>query len=240
MSKYGVGADSWLVRLLKYLERVSFNFADYVITITEPIQELLIERGLPRSRSVVIMNSADEARFGSSPNPADTSKDSDTFVMMYHGTLTRIYGLDIAIEAFSLAHADMPGSELRIVGSGPEETVLASLVRERGLGASIKMPGSVPAAEIPGWLRECDLGILPIRRDVFLDFAFPNKLPEFIIMGIPVLMSRLKTIRHYFRTQQSCRFGQANDSDLSGSRDACATGGESQAGIRPDRLGSNG
>jgi glycosyltransferase involved in cell wall biosynthesis len=214
MSKYGVGADSWLVRLLKYLERVSFNFADYVITITEPIQELLIERGLPRSRSVVIMNSADEARFGSSPNPADTSKDSDTFVMMYHGTLTRIYGLDIAIEAFSLAHADMPGSELRIVGSGPEETVLASLVRERGLGASIKMPGSVPAAEIPGWLRECDLGILPIRRDVFLDFAFPNKLPEFIIMGIPVLMSRLKTIRHYFSEEALCYFEPNNPADL--------------------------
>ena len=27
-----------------------------------------------------------------------------------------------------------------------------------------------------------------MRRDVFLEFAFPNKLPEFIIMGKPVLM----------------------------------------------------
>jgi glycosyltransferase involved in cell wall biosynthesis len=56
----------------------------------------------------------------------------------------------------------------------------------------------VPATEIPGWLSQCDTGILPIRRDVFLDFAFPNKLPEFIIAGKSVIISRLKAIRHYF------------------------------------------
>jgi glycosyltransferase involved in cell wall biosynthesis len=40
--------------------------------------------------------------------------------------------------------------------------------------------------------------VLPIRRDVFLDFAFPNKLPEFIISDIPVIVSRLKAINYYF------------------------------------------
>src|SRR5213080_4303210 len=68
MSKYGIASSSWLVRVMTYLERISMNFADHVITITEPIQDLLISRGLPRSKSTVIMNAADEALFCPGPS----------------------------------------------------------------------------------------------------------------------------------------------------------------------------
>jgi len=47
-----------------------------------------------------------------------------------------------------------------------------------------------------------------------LDFAFPNKLPEFVIMGKPVLMSRLKTIRRYFSEQSLAYFEPNNPEDL--------------------------
>ena len=214
MSKYGIAENSWMIRVLQYLEKISFECADYVLTISEPIQDLLIQRGLRPSKSVVIMNAADEVRFQSSTKESDATGHSDSFAMMYHGTLTRLYGLDIAIEAFSLAHADMPGSELWILGSGTEEKTLACLARERGVTESVKLIGSVPSAEIPSWLRKCDAGILPIRRDVFLDFAFPNKLPEFVIMGKPVLMSRLKTIRRYFSEESLAYFEPNNPEDL--------------------------
>ena len=48
MSKYGMDRDSRVVQLLTFLERHSFNFADHVITINEPILELLVGRGLRR------------------------------------------------------------------------------------------------------------------------------------------------------------------------------------------------
>jgi glycosyltransferase involved in cell wall biosynthesis len=171
-----------------------------VITINEPIQDLLVGRGLTRARSTVIMNSVDEARFRSSAKASvvtDAAADP-AFVMMYHGTLTRLYGLDIAIEAFGTAHQEMPGAELWILGSGPESVSLQSLAQQRGLASKVKLVGVVQPADIPEWLSKCDAGILPIRRDVFLEFAFPNKLAEFIIMGKAVLVSRLKAIRHYF------------------------------------------
>ena len=134
--------------------------------------------------------------------------------MMYHGTLTRIYGLEIAIEAFRIAQVDMPKAEFWILGSGPEEGELASLARKHGLDSKVKLFGKVAPADIPGCLDQCDAGILPIRRDVFLDFAFPNKLAEFIIMGKPVLMSRLKAIRHYFSEDALAYFEPNNPADL--------------------------
>ena len=214
ISKYGIAEDSWLVRLLQFQEKISFNCADHVITINEPIQGLLARRGLPSQKTTVVMNAADEGRFLPSSHAAAIDDRSRAFVMVYHGTLTRIYGLDIAIEAFSMAHGEMPGSELWILGSGPEQSVLAGLARERGLTSDVKMVGQVPSADIPAWLNKCDVGVLPIRRDVFLDFAFPNKLPEFIIMGKPVLMSRLRTIRHYFSEEALSYFEPNNSADL--------------------------
>src|SRR5438093_944922 len=91
-SKYGITEDSWPVRLLRRVEKVSFDYADYVITVNDPIQDLLVSRGLSPAKSIVVMNAADEARFASNPNRSVTRESSDRFVMMYHGTLTRIYG----------------------------------------------------------------------------------------------------------------------------------------------------
>ena len=216
MSKYGIAANSWTIRLLTYLEKISVRFADRVITINEPIEDLLAGRGLLRSKSTVVMNAVDEARFAaiSSSSSALLPQDRNKFVMMYHGTLTKIYGLDIAIEAFALAHQDMPGAELWILGSGSEKDALAELAQARGLASKVKLLGQVAATEIPAWLSRCDAGILPIRRDVFLDFAFPNKLPEFIIMGRVVLMSRLGAIRHYFSEGALAYFEPNDPADL--------------------------
>jgi glycosyltransferase involved in cell wall biosynthesis len=216
MSKYGMAENSFAVRLMKYLEKISVKFADHVITINEPIENLLADRGLSRAKSTVIMNAVDEDRFVASltPAPDPGSRDPEKFVMMYHGTLTRIYGLDIAIEAFALAHQKMPGAELWILGSGPEQDNLADLARDRGIASKVKLIGQVEAVEIPAWLNQCNVGILPIRRDVFLDFAFPNKLPEFIIMGKAVLMSRLKAIGHYFGEDGLAFFEPNNHQDL--------------------------
>jgi len=215
MSKYGIGPTSGWIRLLEHVERISFDFADHVITINEPIQDLLVSRGLPRAKSTVITNSADEARFASCAG-SDPAKPASAprFVMMYHGTLTGLYGLDIAIEALATVHKEIPGAELWILGSGPEKTRLVRLAQERGLALKVRFVGQVTPEEIPGWLKKCDAGVLPIRRDVFLEFAFPNKLPEFIIMGKPVIVSRLRAICHYFSADALAFFEPNDRNDL--------------------------
>jgi glycosyltransferase involved in cell wall biosynthesis len=216
MSKYLIAERALLIRVLKWLERISFDFADRVITINQPIQEVLVRRGLRASKATVIMNAVDEARFAAvSHRPAATDTTSvGRFVMMYHGTLTRTYGLDVAVEAFAIAHEQMPGAEMWILGSGPEQRTLAELARRRGLESTVKLIGQVPSKEIPAWLAQCDMGLLPFRRDIFLDLAFPNKLPEFIVMGKVVAIARLKAIRHYFSEDALAYFEPSDPSDL--------------------------
>lgn len=217
MSKYEVGAGHRQVRLAAWIEKISVGYADHVITINEPIQTLLEGRCLSASKTTIIMNAADEALFASAANasePSGSAAARPKFLMMYHGTLTRIYGLDIAIEAFGLAQNDMPGSELWILGGGPEKSSLEQLVRKLGLESRVRFVGSVLPQEIPQWLSRCHIGVLATRRDVFLDFSFSNKLSEYIIMGKAVISSRLRTIRHYFSEDALAFFEPEAPSDL--------------------------
>jgi glycosyltransferase involved in cell wall biosynthesis len=216
-SKYKVKQNSWLVRILIFVERISVDFADHVITINDPIEDLLIERGLSKSKSTIIMNSVDETFF-TSPRDANglvaAIADPAKFVMMYHGTLTHIYGLDIAVEAFAVAHQEMPGAEMWIVGSGPEKSPIEALSRSLGLESKIKCIGRVLPQEVPLWLKRCDIGMLPTRQDPFLDLSFSSKLSEYIIMGKAVIASRLKTINCYFSDEALAFFEPNNPSDL--------------------------
>ena len=216
MSKYQVAEDHWLVRLAGAIEGASMRYADHVITINQPIQQLLAARGLPPGKCTVIMNAVDDELFrtGGEKLPADPSDGKATFVMMYHGTLTRIYGLDIALEAFGKVHQEMPGAEFWILGKGPEEKALREQARRLGLDSKVRFIGAVLPHEIPAWLRRCHAGVLPTRQDVFLDLSFSNKLSEYIVMDKPVIASGIRTIRYYFSDGALAFFEPENPADL--------------------------
>ena len=217
MSKYGKSEKALSIRLHKFIEWLSFKFADHVLTINEPINKLLEGRGLRTSKTTVIMNAVDDALFASAATTSapEIAGANATFVMMYHGTLTHIYGLDISIGAFAKVHQQMPGAEFWILGGGTEKKSLEALAQKLGLGGKVKFIGNVLPQEVPQWLKRCDAGVLATRRDVFLDFSFSNKISEYIIMGKAVVASRLKAIRHYYSEEAFAFFEPHNVEELS-------------------------
>lgn len=216
ISKYQMAPDSFIIKALEVVEQWSLRYADAVININHPIEDVLVERGMAREKSTIVMNSVDEEFFASaakSDTEAPVASDA-TFVMMYHGTINHIYGLDIAVDAFSRVHQQMPGAELWIVGTGSEKDALAEQIRQVGLDAKVKLVGRVLPREIPRLLKRCDMGVLSTRQDVFLDLSFSNKLSEYVIMGKAVIASRLRTMNHYFSDQALAYFEPNNPSDL--------------------------
>jgi len=212
MSKYGVPENHLIIHLLKWQEKLSMKFADKVILINDPIKELLEQRGLPKGKAAVVMNSVNEKLFAVTQDLQQNQ--NQAFVFMYHGTLTPIYGLDIALKAFANVHELLPDAEFWIIGDGPERNKLESLARHLGVKDIIKFLGTLPQQEIPAWLALCDVGVLPTRQDSFLDLSFSNKLPEYIIMGKPVIISRLKSIRRYFSENALAYFEPHDQYDL--------------------------
>lgn len=188
----GAGVARWLVRLQ---ERLACRFADHVITVSEHWRRRLIERGVPAARCSVLMNLADPRIFtpqARRPPPADRLR------LIYHGTITRRYGLDLLVEAIGLARAEAPGLAAQIVGAGELVEPLRRMVEELGLADRVTIGALVPAEQLPALIAAADLGVVPYRDDPFTDELLPTKLMEYAALGLPTIASRTTAIASCF------------------------------------------
>jgi glycosyltransferase involved in cell wall biosynthesis len=62
-------------------------------------------------------------------------------------------------------------------------------------------PKGVPLKDLPQQLSSMDLGVVGNRRSAACDLMLPVKLLEYVSLGIPTVVPRLRTIEHYFSEQ---------------------------------------
>ncbi len=212
MSKFRVGMSHPLIKLLKLLEKISIRFAHAVIVINEPIKRLLLTRCKSKLNFTVVMNCADDRLFRSGCLPH--SMESNSFNLMYHGTLTPLYGLELAVQAVARLKTRIPNLKFRIFGNEEEAGDLKKLAEELDVCRSVIFMGRVPREEIPRYLRQTDIGVLPTIRDEFIDLSFSNKLAEYVCMKKPVVATRLKSTLEYFPEDAISYFESRDMDDL--------------------------
>jgi glycosyltransferase involved in cell wall biosynthesis len=198
LEKFDSGDGHWVVRALKLQERWAGKFASAVLTVEERLKDILSGRGIPRAKIHVLMNLPDDRIFA--PRAAPPRKaDGARFVLVYHGTLARRLGLDIAIMAAHKARAAVPRLELRIIGGGEERGALIELSDRLGLGDVVRFSdGFVPVERIPAMIDDADVGLIPLRISAGTDIMLPTKLLEYVFVGIPCIAPRTGTISRYF------------------------------------------
>lgn len=212
--KFSSGEKHWVVRALKMQERWAGKFASAAITVEDRLKDILSERGIPREKIHVLMNLPDDRIFARRdmlpPKP-----ENGPFVMVYHGTLARRLGLDIAIEAVFKAKNTIPCMELRIIGAGEERARLIALRDRLGLQDVVKFSeGFVSVEKIPTMIHDADVGLIPLRISSGTDIMLPTKLLEYVTMGIPCIVPKTVTISRYFDEEMVQYFDAENVDSL--------------------------
>jgi glycosyltransferase involved in cell wall biosynthesis len=180
-----------------WIERWARRKADVTITVNTPIDELLASRSIGRSeRRVVIHNSTDPNDFGE-VRDASLHPARDVLEVVYHGTLTSLYGLDVAIRGIALASERGIKIRFTILGDGPHRAALEVLVRELAVQRLVTFEPPLQQTALPQRLRACQAGIVPTRLDGMTRYSLSNKLLEYVHLGIPVLAARLPTYVQY-------------------------------------------
>jgi glycosyltransferase involved in cell wall biosynthesis len=198
-ARFNRSLDSWPVRLIRWQEQLSCRFAHQVITVTETWRETLIERGLPAEKVSVVMNVADDRIFRRSPATELPIRNDGCFRLIYHGTLTQRYGIDLLIRAVNLVREEIPGIHLTIHGGGEYREALVKLADKLSMREHVYFtPEFVPTSELPNLIRPADVGVVPYRRDIFTDGILPTKLMEYTALGIPAIVARTPAIEAYF------------------------------------------
>jgi glycosyltransferase involved in cell wall biosynthesis len=208
--KFGVGDGHPLIRLLRFQERLSARFAHQVLTSEHTKKHALVEHGLESDRIEVLLNLPDPRIFAkaASASAADPAGEpAAEFRLVFHGTLAKRLGVDLAVRAVAKLRDEMPGLRLDLIGDGDQRAELIALAEELGVQDRVRFSeGFVPVEALPALLRGAHLGVIPTREEISTRYMLPTKLLEYIALGIPALVAPTHTIRHYFDDDQVAFF----------------------------------
>ena len=212
-SKYKLGKKNFLKKLLILQEKISFFFPHQIITVSDPLKGLFIERNLSAKNKIdVILNVPDTKIFNRTTIKKRSRPDND-FVLIYTGTIAERNGLDIAVKGVGLLKNKIPGLKLLIIGEGEHLSYIKSLAIELNLEKNIEFHDPVPIDQIPKFISGANIGISTHKQDSFWDYYFSTKIVEFLISGLPVISARTRTIQYYFNDNMLFFFtpGDIND-----------------------------
>jgi glycosyltransferase involved in cell wall biosynthesis len=215
-ARTGYTLNHWSVRLVVWQEKLACRFANHVITVTELWRQALIERGTPAHKISVVMNVADDRLFHRGvKEDYDSQAKSEGFQLVYHGTQTYRYGLDILLQAVAQIRTEIPGLHLILHGTGDYHNQLVNLAIQLNLTDLVEFNTSfVPVTELPRLIARADIGLVPYRSNIFTDGILPTKLMEYVALGLPTLAPRTPAITAYFDDTMVQFFETGNADDL--------------------------
>ena len=104
-------ASAFVVRITRFLERLSTSFASHVITVSECFRSLLAARGVDPARVSVLYNSQ--------PMPEGLQRVPPLSpVMITHASLVERYGIQVAIRALPHLLERWPDLTYEVLGDG--------------------------------------------------------------------------------------------------------------------------
>ncbi len=210
--------DSLAVRILQWIEKWSIERAHLVVTTNIAFKRAFASRSCPREEIGIVMNSPDEQIFpfrrlqsNASPNGVPAKR----FVIMYHGSIVKRSGLDVAIDAFAQVRKSVPTAELRVFGRETRFLVEEmDRVRKMGLEGHVHYFGPKTLEELVHEIENCDVGIVPNAQNAFTEINMPTRLFEFLTMGKPAIGPDTIGVRDYFAPDSLIFFGPGDAEDL--------------------------
>jgi len=211
--KFSLDDNSLMIRILKWVERLACLYADSVITMTNIWRDRIISRSAPAAKVEVILNSPDPNLFFR--NGSEQAKwKSKEINLVYHGNLSEIFGVDLAIQALPAIAKKEPRAALHIYGQGGEKENLITMAEKIGIKDRVFFHDPIVRSEIPVMLRKMDIGIDPKRDGILASEGLSSKCMEYLAVGLPSIVSRITAAQAYYMDDQVAFFQPGSSSDL--------------------------
>jgi len=185
-----LASSSYGARKIVSSEEQLFRQADLVFVTSERLRE----RAARHSSRVhlfpfgVNLERFDAVRRGSDEPPADL-KALRKPVVGYVG------GLHQWVDQALLADVATKLPEMSFALVGPAQTDVSAL----GALANVTLFGQRAHPEVPRYVKQFDVGIVPYLLTDYTANVYPTKLNEYLVMGIPVVATDLPEIRRFNR-----------------------------------------
>lgn len=120
--------------------------------------------------------------------------------LLYVGSVGKSRGRDVMLEAIAGANRNGKIAELTLVGASPEEQRYCNEYALRlGISDAVTTHGRVPGSRIPEFMSTADAGLCLWEDQPWWRFNPPTKLFEYLVAGLPVMASNIRTHTEYIK-----------------------------------------
>lgn len=214
------GSEAWIAqnwgnglrfrRLAELSEQASLRHADLIVTVSKPLSDQLVARGLEPARVIYQPNGVDTSlfdpdRFTQSEIDqfrSDLGIPMDALVFGFIGTFGRWHGTDVL--ACSIAEimqnhrhwVEEKKVRFLVAGDGDMRPCFIEKISLMDAQSLIHMPGYFPQEQGPLMMASCDVLMAPhiANADGTPFFGSPIKLFEYLASGRPIIASDLDQI----------------------------------------------
>lgn len=162
------GRKHFLSFLVFFCEKISFNAAHRVLSITEKLKEELIEKGVDKERIFVNPNGVDTDIFKPGVGGEEIREKfglQDKVVVGFSGTFAVWHGTETLKAAAIKVLSEYPQSAFIFIGDGPEKNQIEKSLREKFSDDRFIFTGMISPDKAPAYLDACDILISPIGED---------------------------------------------------------------------------
>jgi glycosyltransferase involved in cell wall biosynthesis len=167
----------------RWIENYNLRCADHAIAGSSGAARVWREKGYAGPLAVMPQFGVDPDIFAPRRGGRDPARG---FLIGYVGRLVPEKGVDLLLEATAGMGT---GWRLAIVGTGPEQDHLRTLIRRLGLADQVSFEGEIPSIRMPAFYQELDALVLPSRSRPNWIEQFGRVLIEAMACGVPVIGS---------------------------------------------------
>jgi glycosyltransferase involved in cell wall biosynthesis len=182
-----IGAVGFRKKFFKLVERLFIRIADAVITVNSAIMEwyrkeykidnVVVVRNIPyqRQHKEIIQNNLIKNKFGIK---------NDEILFIYQGSLGHGRGIEIILDTFSRVNCT---KHVLFMGFGEFKEIIKNYERQY---SNIHFLDAVKPADVGRYTSGADVGLC-LHENIGLNYylSLPNKLYEYIINEVPVIVS---------------------------------------------------
>jgi glycosyltransferase involved in cell wall biosynthesis len=195
---HGFAPIRYIVRsALRWLMFRGARKADIVMPIGEAHRDDLLAHGCNAEKVQMIYMGVDGG-FSSVALPGSRKNQDAPLELIYIGAIRKDRGRDVMLEAIAQVNKQEMIARLTLVGARVEDLEYCTeYVRQLGIDEAVTIHGRVDGDAIPEFLSKADYGLCLWEDQPWWRFNPPTKLFEYLVAGLPVLASNIRTHTQY-------------------------------------------
>jgi len=181
-----------LVNAYTKAERAGVEITDAVLSVSEPMSDLLMPHLQIKKRPIIVAN--DPLVAGQQKAKRNLRKEcglgSRTPLLVYSGAVAPQRGISTAIDALR----KMPDVHLALIANPENATVKQLQVEAADIADRFHVVPYVPNSELVSFLSTANIGLIPLHHKLNHEISLITKFGEYMQAKLPIVVSDVKTM----------------------------------------------